>query len=119
MPPTRLRIAARSARIAMLALVVYLAYCRTAGDDSRPKSGSYRQQYVNTLQSRLSLTNDQVSKLNEILEATSGSIRDRIRIDQTGAILDIHFEKVRAMLTGPQQLEYEAMLKSHVKRPVR
>lgn len=78
----------------------------------------FRKNYLATMQSRLKLTGDQITKLNLILDDTRARIREvhdrhepeiqQIRHEQT--------DKIRALLTADQRSTYEEMLKQREQR---
>jgi len=80
---------------------------------SRPRTPEeYRRRYVEEMQTRLNLTQDQVSRLNAILDETRtrwGEFRQRT-MPETKAIHQEQTQKVRSILNEVQQTEYEKML---------
>jgi Spy/CpxP family protein refolding chaperone len=83
-----------------------------------PNPEELRKGYISTMQSKLNLSSDQVSKLNLILDDTRARMREvhdktqpeihEIRMEQT--------EKIRALLTPEQRSTYEEMLKRREER---
>jgi len=71
----------------------------------------WRKQYVEESRSRLSLTDDQVAKLNTILDQTEARFRDG-REQYNNVIRKIredHYERVRTILTPDQVPKYEKL----------
>jgi Spy/CpxP family protein refolding chaperone len=85
---------------------------------NRPKPEELRKKALAEYQSRLKLTDDQVSKMNGLMDETRarvGEVRksmhpqyERIHQEQT--------EKVRAILSPEQRAEYDRMLKEREER---
>jgi hypothetical protein len=71
----------------------------------------WRRQYVEESRSRLSLTDDQVAKLNSILDQTEARFRGgREQYNQViRQIREDHFERVRTILTPDQVPKYEKL----------
>jgi hypothetical protein len=80
---------------------------------ARPNPEQFRKDYLATMQSRLKLSDEQVVKMNVILDDTRARIREvhdksepqvqQIRQEQT--------DKIRALLSPDQRSTYEDMLK--------
>jgi hypothetical protein len=78
----------------------------------------YRKKLISEYQSRLKLTDDQVAKLNSIMDET------RVRVEETRqkmkpAYQKIHEEqadKVRALLSPDQQIEYDKIHREREQR---
>ncbi|MGA2212338.1 MAG: hypothetical protein ABSH31_03595 [Bryobacteraceae bacterium] len=83
-----------------------------------PLPSEWRRQYVDESRSRLSLTDQQVEKLNAILDQTDARFREVRDHDNQliRQIKDEHFERVRGILTNQQIPEYE---KLHAEREAR
>jgi Spy/CpxP family protein refolding chaperone len=78
----------------------------------------FRKRVVTEYQGRLKLTQDQVAKLNEIMDETRASV-DEARQKMKPTYQRIHEEqtaKIRAMLSPEQQAEYEKMIKEREER---
>jgi DNA anti-recombination protein RmuC len=73
-----------------------------------PSSEEFRRKYVEEMRNRLKLTDDQVSKLGPILDETSRQfheLREKHR-PELKAIQDEQTQKIRALLTDVQQVEF-------------
>jgi hypothetical protein len=81
----------------------------------------FRKRAVAEYQSRLKLTADQVSKLNTIMDETRAQVEETRRKMHPAyqKIHDAQVEKVRAMLTADQQVEYDKMRKEREEREER
>src|SRR5207253_2157279 len=78
----------------------------------------FRKRVVAEYQSRLSLTDQQVSRLNTIMDETRASV-DETRQKMRPAYERIHAEqaeKIREMLTDDQRVEFEKMRKEREER---
>jgi len=83
-----------------------------------PNAEQFRKNYLATMKSRLNLTDDQVSRLNSILDDTRARVREvhdrsepevqQIRHEQT--------DKIRSLLSAEQRVTYEEMLKQREQR---
>jgi Spy/CpxP family protein refolding chaperone len=83
-----------------------------------PNPEQFRKNYLATMRSRLTLSDDQVTRLNLILDDTRARIREvhdrsqpevqEIRKEQT--------DKIRALLSAGQRSTYEEMLKQREQR---
>ena len=83
-----------------------------------PNAEQVRKDILAAMQSRLSLNNDQVAKVNQIMDDTRARIREvhdrsdpeiqEIRKEQT--------DKIRALLSPDQRSTYEEMLKQREQR---
>ena len=83
-----------------------------------PNPEQFRKNYLATMRSRLTLSDDQVTRLNLILDDTRARIREvhdrsqpevqEIRKEQT--------DKIRALLSPGQRSTYEEMLKQREQR---
>lgn len=83
-----------------------------------PSAEEYRKKTMAEYKSRLKLTDDQVSKLNAIMDETRARVTD-IRKQLHPAYVTIHQEqneKVRAILNPDQQIELEKMHKEREER---
>ncbi len=74
---------------------------------------SFRERYVQELRDRLKLRPDQLSKLNEILEATGKKFFEaRKRADmEVRALQEAQQAQIRALLDPDQAAEYDRMLR--------
>jgi hypothetical protein len=73
----------------------------------------FRERYVQEMRERLKLREEQVRRLNDILEMTGRSVWDAKRRQDTEmkALQDRQQAQIRAMLDPPQVTEYEKMLR--------
>jgi len=86
--------------------------------NARPTAEEMRKRIVSVYQSRLKLSEDQVSQLNMIMDET------RARIDETRQKMHPAYQKIREeqqdkfrkLLTPEQQAEYDKILKERVAR---
>ncbi|SRR5258706_5385892 len=88
-------------------------------DANKPKnSEEFRKKMVAEWQKRLSLSDDQVLKLNVILDDTRSQVHEaRQKMDpEMQAIRHGQQDKIRAMLKPEQRAEYEKMLLEREKR---
>ena len=85
------------------------------GPQNRPGRGgpSFRERYVDEMRRRLNLREEQVLKLNEILEITGRKFFDaKKRSDaEIRSLQENQQAQIRAMLEPPQISEYEKMLR--------
>jgi DNA anti-recombination protein RmuC len=74
----------------------------------RPNPEEFRTRYIADLRSRLQLSSDQVSQLGPILDETSKQFRElrEKHRPELKAIQDEQTQKIRALLTEPQQVEF-------------
>jgi Spy/CpxP family protein refolding chaperone len=80
---------------------------------SSPKSEDVRKKTLAEMQSRMKLSDEQVSKINSIYDETRArfhEVRERYR-PQMDALQQDQRDKVRAILSPDQRGEYEKMLK--------
>ena len=77
-----------------------------------PSPEDMRRQYVEDLRTRLKLRPEQLTELTQILEATGKRFHEMRKkwSPEVRAIQDEQTAKIRAILDGPQQAEYEKML---------
>jgi hypothetical protein len=78
----------------------------------------WRRNYVRELQSKLNLTPDQLTQLNQILDDTGSKVHAEHDRDRQ-ALRNIREEqvvKVRALLTDAQKPEYEKLRQEHERR---
>ncbi len=85
------------------------------GGPKRPGRGggaSFRERYVQEMKRRLALREEQVQKLNDILESTGRKFFEaRKRADvEVRSLQENQQAQIRAMLDPPQIVEYEKML---------
>ena len=85
-----------------------------AGRRSRPSPDEFRRRYTHELQSRLKLSEEQVWKLDQILDSS----RDRFGAEMR-AIQEEQTKQIRALLNPQQQQEYDKMRqeREHRRRP--
>jgi uncharacterized membrane protein len=91
---------------------------RTVSAAPAPSPGDWRRQYVAESKARLNLTDDQLAKLNVILDQTEARFREaRKRGDQEiRKIREDHVALVRTILTADQLPKYEQL---HAEREAR
>lgn len=107
------RIAAHLGRILAGGVVIYFFFGMFGITVGEPPPNRLREQYVAGMQSQLKLTDKQLAKLNHVLDGSSERLRKLHRKEgpELRAILDMHAQKIRAMLTPEQQVAYEKMKK--------
>lgn len=78
----------------------------------RGGGASFRDRYMNEMRERLQLRDDQVHRLNEILEVTGRGVREAKRRSDVDmkALQESQQAQIRAMLDPPQIAEYGKML---------
>jgi Spy/CpxP family protein refolding chaperone len=88
------------------------------GKNRRPSPEEFRRGTVTYMQKRLNLTDEQVAKLNTIMDDARAALDDIIRrtVPEQAAVGTQQVEKIRAMLTADQRPEYEKMLKEREER---
>jgi polyhydroxyalkanoate synthesis regulator phasin len=88
------------------------------GKGRRPSPEEFRRGTISYMQKRLSLSDDQVGKLGVIMDDARGAMDDIMRrtMPEQAAVGMEQVEKIRAMLTDQQRLEYEKMLKEREER---
>ena len=90
----------------------------SAGSVTPRSQEEYRRAYTEEMRSRLHLAPDQLSRLQQVLDAT----RERYRgfrekhKAELSAIQDDQTQKIRAFLTENQQAEYEKMREERSRR---
>jgi Spy/CpxP family protein refolding chaperone len=92
--------------------LAYRTYNPPTARGSAPASpNAWRQRYVDETQSRLSLSDDQVAKLREMLDQTEARFRQaRERENQEiRQIGEEHYQRVRTILTPEQLPKYEKL----------
>jgi hypothetical protein len=80
---------------------------------ANPNPEEMRKHFVDDMRTRLMLSDDQVMKLNLILDEARGRFhetQDKMR-PELNAIRQNQIDSVRAMLTPPQRAEYERLIK--------
>jgi hypothetical protein len=95
---------------------LYMASTVSAKVQKNPEE--FRKRIITEYKSRLKLTDDQVTKLNSIMDDTRAQVDDT-RQKMHPAYQRIHeeqVEKIRNMLTADQQLEYDKMRKEREDR---
>jgi Spy/CpxP family protein refolding chaperone len=83
------------------------------GGGGNPKAEEVRKKTLAEMQSRMKLSDDQVAKINSILDETRArfhEVRERYR-PQMDEIQKNQRDKVRTILSPEQRAEYEKMLK--------
>lgn len=90
----------------------------TVTASTRPSPEDFRKRYVGEMRTRLNLTPDQLSKLENILDSTRTryrSIHERIRPDLKATQED-QVSQIRAILNESQRAEYEKLRKERDER---
>jgi hypothetical protein len=98
---------------AVLGVFGHSLYSVTTVKSSSPKPEEVRKKKLAEMQSRMKLSDEQVSKINSIYDETRvkfHEMRERHR-PEVDALEKAQREKVRATLSPDQQAEYEKMLK--------
>ncbi len=90
----------------------------TAKSAARVSPAEWRRQYLDEMRTRLNLTDDQMQKLNVILDQTSARFQEAREKDNQAIrqIREEHFARVRTILTADQLPKYE---KLHAEREER
>jgi periplasmic protein CpxP/Spy len=89
--------------------------------ENRPNPEEYRKKALAEYKTRLKLTDEQVSKMNGLMDETRARVGE-IRKQMHPAYEKVHqeqTEKVRAMLSPEQRTEYDRMLKEREERQKR
>jgi hypothetical protein len=97
---------------------LYMVSSVTATKSGRPSPEEFRKKQVAEFQTRLKLTDPQVTKLNLILDETRARVEET-RKQMHPAYQKIHeeqWQKVREMLTPDQQVEYDKIRKEREER---
>ncbi|HUA18204.1 MAG TPA: hypothetical protein VMB25_05630 [Bryobacteraceae bacterium] len=83
----------------------------TARSAARLSPAAWRVQYLDEMQTRLSLTDDQMKKLNAILDDTNSRFKEAREKDNAAIeqIRQEHFSRVRTILTSEQIPKYEKL----------
>jgi hypothetical protein len=86
--------------------------------EPRPDPQEYRRRYVAEMRSRLNLTDEQLSKLNVILDASRQRFRELSERNRPSvkAIQDEQAAQVREILIDSQKPEYEKMREERERR---
>ena len=86
--------------------------------DTRLSPDQWKQRYVDELKTRVRLNPDQVGKLNGILESTQQRMHDLHEREkpEMSAIHQEQVDKVHAILSPQQVLEYDKMREEREKR---
>lgn len=86
--------------------------------NSSPSPAEWRQKYIDETRTRLNLTDDQVQKLQGILDQTEVRFREERELynQKIRQIGEEHYMRFRTMLTGDQIPKYE---KLHAERDAR
>jgi Spy/CpxP family protein refolding chaperone len=86
-------------------LYMLKTYAATASAPPSPKTRiQFRKEYIQEMRTRLSLTEQQVAELQQIMQATDHRLRDMHK-----DIDDEHAQKVAAILNDSQKAEYAKM----------
>ena len=88
------------------------------GSKRRPTPEEFQHGAISYMQKRLSLSDDQVTKLGVIMDGARAAMDDVMRrtMPEQAAIGAEQTEKIRALLTNDQRAEYEKMLKEREER---
>jgi len=90
----------------------HLYTTKSVSAKTRPRSPEeYRQRYVSEMKSRLKLSEEQVARLNTILDQTKAGFREfheRTKPEMK-RLQDEQADKIRAVLDDSQRTEYERM----------
>jgi Spy/CpxP family protein refolding chaperone len=92
---------------------LYTASREASKPGSRSNPEEFRKKLLDTFRDRLHLTDDQVTKLNAIMDETKSRVEET-RHQMKPAYQKIHEEqdqKIRSMLTADQQAEFDKILK--------
>jgi hypothetical protein len=110
------------AGVAVGGLGFWLYETRTVKADVRKSTAEdYRKKYLEEMQSRLKLSQDQVHKLTAILDTTRNTFRElnEKHRPEYKAVHDNQRGQIRAILEEPQKAEYEKMLQERAARSKR
>lgn len=93
-------------------------YTNTVRATSPRDPDEFRRKYIAELQTKLKLTDDQVSKLGPILDETRRRHRELMdkHRPEMKAIQDEQVSKIRAILMDSQQSEYTKLLEEREKQ---
>jgi Spy/CpxP family protein refolding chaperone len=92
---------------------LYVASRDAGKPGPRPNPEDFRKRLLDTFRDRLHLNEDQVAKLNVIMDETRSRVEET-RHQMRPAYQKIHEEqdqKIRALLTPDQQVEFDKILK--------
>ena len=109
---------ASGAVLGMFGQRLYDAAPVLSNKERRPNPEELRKKTLAEYQSRLKLTDDQVSKFNALMDETRARVNE-IRKLMHPAYEKVHqeqSEKVRAILTPDQEIEYQKMIKEREER---
>jgi Spy/CpxP family protein refolding chaperone len=109
---------ASGAVLGMFGQRLYDAAPVLSNKERRPNPEELRKKTLAEYQSRLKLTDDQVSKFNALMDETRARVNE-IRKQMHPAYEKVHqeqSEKVRAILTPDQEIEYQKMIKEREER---
>jgi Spy/CpxP family protein refolding chaperone len=90
----------------------------TVASKTTPKPEELRKKRLAEMQSRMKLSNEQFARINSIYDETRAKyheVRERYKPD-LDALEQLQRDKVRAVLTPEQVVEYEKMLKEQEER---
>ncbi len=90
---------------------LYTMQTVSAAKARHPSPEEYRRRYLQEMQTRLKLTEEQVRKIDAVLDET----RDRFRAE-VRAMQEDQARRVRAILNPEQQEEYEKMRRERDER---
>jgi len=97
---------------------LYNAKTVAAVQNSKPKPEEWRRRYVEEMRRRLNLTDDQVAKLQGILDSTKQRFNEydqHVKAERRSIIEQQH-QEIRALLTDERQhAEYETFLQERQK----
>jgi len=88
------------------------------GTNQKLTPEEWRRNYVRELQSRLSLTPEQLTQLNQVLDDTGAKYHAEHDRDRQAmkSIREEQVAKIRSMLDEKQQSEYEKLRQEHERR---
>jgi Spy/CpxP family protein refolding chaperone len=88
------------------------------GSNAPPSPGEWRRQYMEESKVRLGLTDDQMAKLNAIMDQTDARFREQ-HVHENEMVNEIrqdHIARVRSILTPDQLPKYEQLHDERVAR---
>jgi hypothetical protein len=105
---------------------LYMMNTVIAGPVTTPKPDDYRKKYLEEMRTRLSLNQEQLSQLSTILDSTETRVHEvkakwnseaRTKAKpELKAIQEDQIQKVKGILTEPQQVEYDKLRAEREKR---
>jgi Spy/CpxP family protein refolding chaperone len=88
------------------------------GSNTPPSPGEWRRQYMEESKVRLGLTDEQMAKLNAIMDQTDARFREQHEHENemVNEIREDHIARVRSILSADQLPKYEALHQERVER---